>query len=114
MIPVPSGKIALNDIPITCTLPEAMLAQRRSTTIAELFQQAKASQELEDGYRFCFPGTDEWAEVLLTFIKFERHCCAFFTFDLSFEPAMGNIWLALRGGDGVKEFIQGELALIPQ
>ena len=103
--------IALTNIPIACALSEAALAQRRQTTIATLFQQATARQELEDGYRFCFPGSNEQADELLDFIKFERHCCAFFTFELSFEPNRGNIWLTLRGGDGVKAFIQGELEI---
>ena len=103
--------ITLNDIPIACTLSEVDLAKRRETTIATLFQQAIARQELDDGYRFCFPGTDEQADELLNFIKFERHCCAFFTFELSFEPNQGNIWFILRGGDGVKAFIQAELEI---
>ena len=99
------------DIPITCTLSEADLAQRRENVMAMLFQQAEAHQELEDGYRFRFPGTDEWSDQLLDFIKFERRCCAFFTFELSFEPNKGSIWLALRGGNGVKAFIQAELEI---
>ena len=99
------------DIPIACTLSEAALARRREETIATLFQQAGAYQELEDGYAFHFPGTDAQADQLLDFIKFERRCCAFFTFDLSFAPEQGPIWLSLRGGDGVKAFIQAELAI---
>jgi len=99
------------DIPIACTLSDAALARRREDTIASLFQQAEARQELEDGYAFRFPGTDAQADHLLDFIKFERRCCAFFTLDLSFEPNQGHIWLSLRGGDGVKAFIQAELAI---
>ncbi len=97
------------DIPIACTLSEADLAQRRENVMAMLFQQAEAHQELEDGHRFRFPGTDDWADQLLNFIKFERCCCAFFTFELSFEPNKGSIWFSLRGGNGVKAFIQAEL-----
>jgi hypothetical protein len=99
------------DIPIACTLPNAALARRREETIATLFQRAETSQELEDGYAFRFPGTDEWAGQLLDFIKFERRCCAFFKFELSFEPNQGHIWLSLRGGEGVKAFIQAEMEI---
>ena len=102
-------KIGL-DIPITCNLPDGALARRRKDTVARLFQQAEASQELEDGYKFRFPGTDDWADQLLDFIKFERRCCAFFTFALSFEPNQGYIWLSLHGANGVKAFIWEELA----
>ena len=104
------NKIEL-DIPIACTLPTSDLAQRLDNTIIALFQQADGRQELEDGYRFRFPGTDEWADQLLDFVKFERNCCAFFAFDLAFEPNRGPIWLALRGSDGVKAFVKGELEI---
>lgn len=99
------------DIPIACTLSSDALAQRREETVAALFRQAEASQELEDGYAFGFPGSDEWADQLLDFIKFERQCCAFFRFDLSFEPNQGRIWLTLRGGEGVKAFLESELVI---
>jgi hypothetical protein len=97
------------DIPIACTLSDKALAHRRENTIATLFQQAEARQELADGYTFRFPGTDQVADQLLDFIKFERRCCAFFTFELSFAPNEGPIWLSLRGGDGVKAYLQEEL-----
>jgi hypothetical protein len=32
-------------------------------------------------------------------------CCPFFTFELTFEPDSGPIWLRVRGQEGVKEFI---------
>ena len=103
-------KVSL-DIPIACTLSDTALAKWREDTILTLFQQAEASRELEDGYSFCFPGTDDWADQLLDFIKFERRCCAFFTFGLSFEPNQGHIWLSLRGGDEIKTFIRTELEI---
>ena len=99
------------DIPIACTLSEQDLAQRRESAITTLFQQADTCQELESGYRFRFPGTDEWADRLLDFVKFERNCCAFFAFELAFEPNKGSIWLALSGGDRVKAFIREELEI---
>lgn len=99
------------DIPIACTLSDFDMAQRLDSTIASLFQQANGRQELADGYRFQFPGTDELAVQLLDFIKFERNCCAFLTFALTFEPNHGPIWLTLSGGDGVKAFIRQELKI---
>ena len=35
----------------------------------------------------------------------ERDCCAFFTFELMFQPQHGPISLRLRGPDGVKDFM---------
>lgn len=97
------------DIPIACHLPEPALVQRQQELKATLFQRVTAVQELADGYALRFPGDETTAETLLTFIQFERRCCPFFHFELSFEPAQGPIWLRLRGGEGVKEFIHEEL-----
>ena len=56
-------------------------------------------------------GEKDWATKLLDFIVFERACCPFFTFELTFEPDSGPIWLRLRGQEGVKEFIKQDLHL---
>ena len=68
--------------------------------------------ELEDGYVFEFPGSAEWAEKLVDFVNFERVCCPFFAFDLAFEPDEGPIQLRVRGSEGVKEFVEAELAAL--
>lgn len=96
------------DIPIVCTLNAADLDQRRQEVGDSIFSQAEAWQELADGYQFRFPGSDEWADQLLDFIKFERRCCPFFKFELSFEPNQSYVWLSLRGGEGVKDFLRAE------
>lgn len=98
------------DIPIACTLSAADLDTRRDEVTDSIFQQAEARQELADGYQFRFSGSDEWADRLLDFVKFERRCCAFFKFELAFEPNQGHIWLTLRGGEGVKDFLQAQFS----
>jgi len=42
------------------------------------------------------------------FITLERLCCPFFEFELIAEKADGSMWLRLKGGDGVKDFIKIE------
>lgn len=99
------------DIPIACTLSERALAERLQGPLADLFSQAEAQRGLADGFAFKFAGDAETAVSLFNFIQKERDCCAFFTFDLTFEPNHGPIWLSLRGGEGVKEFVANELVL---
>lgn len=93
-------------LPIACTLPDQEQAQRGEELSSELFSACEQVSELPDGYAFRFPGERVWAAKLLEFISSERECCPFFTFELTFEPANGPIWLRLRGPDGVKEFIK--------
>ena len=63
--------------------------------------QAEATRESQ------FKSQLEWAEKLTDFIRSERQCCPFFVFELKFEPEQGPIRMSIRGGDGVKEFLEG-------
>jgi hypothetical protein len=68
---------------------------------------------LPDGYSFAFPAEGDCGRDLLEFILSERACCDFLTFELSFPSPHEYIWLTLRGGEVVKEFLAGSFALIP-
>lgn len=92
------------ETPIACTLSETARIERYDAN-AEIFAHTEEMRELPDGYAFRFPANAEWATKLTAFILFERECCAFFTFELVFAPNRGPLWLQLRGGEGVKEFI---------
>jgi hypothetical protein len=96
------------EIPLACTLsqPEQMT---RNTELNDLFKHVQQTKELPDGYALRFPGSDTWANTLLQFITYERACCPFFTFALTFEPRQGPIWLHLRGTEGVKAIIENML-----
>jgi hypothetical protein len=104
--------VTTRELPIACNLPEPQLLDRRQEIAADLFQGIRQTTELPDGYALQFPGTDAWAAKLLEFINVERSCCSFFTFELSFGPHQGPIWLRLRGPDGVKAFIENELTML--
>ena len=93
------------NIPIACLLPEDGQQQRAEEIGPNLLAFTEEVRELSDGYEYRFPGDIEWAEKLIEFIREERACCPFFTFEIRFEPASGPIWLALRGPEGTKEFI---------
>ena len=100
-----------SDLPIACSLSQQDLAKRREELAADIFSNIQQVQELADGYALRYPGDTDWATKLLDFIVFERACCPFFTFELTFELDSGPIWLRLRGQEGVKEFIKQDLHL---
>ncbi len=93
-------------LPIACSLEAGDLAKRGESLRRELFRHVEERQELPDGMRYRFPGSDEFKDKLLAFAAAERTCCAFFRIELAFEPGLGLIWLTLTGADGVKDFIQ--------
>src|SRR5262245_12610260 len=99
-------------LPLACNLPAAELRERGETVVAALFARAQRLEETPDGYCFVFPAEAESVRDLLEFILSERECCPFFTFDLSFPSPHESVWLTLRGGEGVKEFVAGRFATL--
>ncbi len=93
------------DIPIACNLPEAAQAQRAQELIEQIFKHCRQVTELPDGYEFQFPGDEAMANRLIEFITFERKCCPFFTFELSFAPNQGPIGLRMRGSAEIKQYL---------
>jgi hypothetical protein len=103
--------VPINDIPIACKPTDNEIASRQNS-LDDLWAKVAGTQELADGYAFRFPNTDEIAQELLSFILAERQCCPFFQLELAFTPENGPIWLHLLGGDGVKQFVETELAAV--
>lgn len=93
-------------MPVACGLDAEELAARSAALRDELFRHVLERQELPDGVRFRFPGSDAFRDKLLAFVVAERTCCAFFRIELAFEPGLGPIWLTLTGPAGVKAFVQ--------
>lgn len=100
--------LPITEIPIACELTESELAARRQHVLSGLWHKIEGQKELADGYAFRFPGTDDVAQELLAFALVERQCCSFFQIELAFTPGKGAIWLHLRGGEDVKQFIEAE------
>lgn len=98
--------MASEPLPIACSLTNADLAARSELMRRELFSAAEEQQELDDGYAFRFLSDDRWKAKIEAFITTERQCCSFFRIDLTYEPALGPIWLKLTGPEGTKEFIE--------
>src|SRR5262249_13342742 len=101
-----------SDIPVACTLSAADLRARGEDMVAPLFARVERLHELPDGYSFAFPAEADGVRDLLEFILSERACCPFFTFELAFPSPHQSVWLTLRGGEEVKEFVGGSFALL--
>jgi hypothetical protein len=96
---------------LSCKLTTPELRKRKATVLAGLTAQVKEKKELENGFAFRFAGTDEVLDELIEFVKTERECCDFFTFNLSISGDKSETWLELTATEGVKEFISTELGL---
>jgi hypothetical protein len=94
------------DLALVCTLTDDEKAARRDDT-DPLFAHVERIEELADGYAVRFPGDETLLPRLAEFIRAERDCCQFFTFELVAAPGLGPIWLRLRGPDGVKTIVAG-------
>ena len=96
---------------LVCNLTSPELRKRKETVLENLKRQILEKKEMSNGFAFRFPGSDVVMDELTAFIKTERECCRFFTFDLSVSGDKSKIWLSLTGAPGVKDFITGELGL---
>ncbi len=94
---------------LLCNLTESQMTLRKDSVLNTLKILILEKQELENGYAFRFPGTDQMMDSLTTFIKSERKCCTFFVFGLFASSNMDELWLKLSGPEGTKEFIDKEL-----
>jgi len=94
------------DSTIACTLSDPNEIEERRRAIEEVFAGIRERKELADGYEFVFAGDEAWAARLMEFVAAERKCCPFLQFELAFEQDSGPIHLRLRGGAGVKEFVE--------
>ena len=95
-----------------CNLSGSELARRRRELAENVFGGVLRVEEIDDGYAFAFPGDEEWALGLARFVATERKCCPFFAFELAFAPEGGEILLRIKGPEGVKDFIEDELAAL--
>src|ERR1700692_1189674 len=103
-------ELIAKEVPIACSLTANELVTR-GEEINDLFTGIQQTRELADGYALRFPGTVPWPQRVLDFIQGERSCCLFFTFELTFLPNMGSLWLHIRGPEGTKEMVREMLEL---
>jgi hypothetical protein len=96
---------------IACTLSDPDERRAREAEVGDLFQTCQAITELPGGFQLRFAGSDAAFAQLCAFLRVERHCCPFFTFELSLAPNLGPITLSLRGSAAIKDYVRD--ALLP-
>lgn len=94
---------------IACKLTSPELRERKEKVLAALKLKILDKLEFKDGYKYKFEGTDQVIDELITFIKTERICCDFFTFNFSIDDDI--VWLSITGPEGAKEFVKVEMDL---
>lgn len=94
---------------LACKLTTPELQKRKATVIAELKAFVLEREELENGYAYTFDGTDNILDKLIGFVKTERTCCDFFTFEIFIEAK--TVCLRITGPTGAKEFLRDEVDL---
>ncbi|MEP7129209.1 MAG: hypothetical protein ABI729_10090 [Chitinophagales bacterium] len=96
---------------ISCKLTTAELQTRKTIVLESLRRQLIEKKELKNGYAFRFSGSDKMVDELIEFIKTERQCGDFFTFNLSISGDKSEAWLELTSVEDIKDFIATELQL---
>jgi hypothetical protein len=100
------------ETPLMCRL-DALTPQERERHLAlwkRLHESHKEIRELADGYAIRFPGDISLADIA-EWVSRERRCCPFFTFEIEASSEDKPVWLRLRGGEGVKEFLKAQLGV---
>ncbi|MBE7174154.1 MAG: hypothetical protein INR73_26500 [Williamsia sp.] len=109
--PVCTPGCEAEDQAFTCKLTAAELRERKILVLASLKKQVLKKRALKNGFAYKFAGSDAMVDELVTFIKTERTCCDFFTFQLSISGDKRESWLKITGPEGAKDFISHELEL---
>jgi hypothetical protein len=84
-------------------------AQHIRTTTALFGQAVQEIHELPDGYALRF-AAEQYPRVA-AFVRYERLCCPFLSFEVQVHAGRGPVELRLKGPEGVKGFLVDELQL---
>jgi hypothetical protein len=95
-----------DDIPVACCLSSPQLREREATLIAEFKACVTAVEEIRGGYIFHLAGDGNRMKIICNLIEAERQCCPFLKFELTAQPNMGPLVLAITGPVGTKEFLK--------
>ena len=109
--PVSEMETTVSAKAITCKLTSPEMRKRKTEVLASLKSKILDKHELNDGYKYTFAGNDGVLDEVISFIKTERLCCDFFTFNISVSDVEGHIWLSITGPKGAKDFIKTEMDL---
>lgn len=96
------------DTPIACDLSVLDDPETHRDHFEALFEEREEIRRVDGGLAVRFPGTMTVADRILDFIRRERQCCPFLTFEVAFEPEEGGVWLYMGGDERVEDYITRE------
>lgn len=97
--------------PIACSLssfdPKARQDHHERTR--RLLSHVKYYEELPDGWRFTIPQVHGLFAEAAEWVRVERECCPFLSFEFTIENPRDPFSLAVRGPAGGKQALEAEL-----
>lgn len=108
--PTKKAKVKESTI-LSCQLTSDEFRKRKEEVLDVLKAKIVNRQELKNGFKLTFSGSDSTLAELTDFIRTERACCAFLTFSLTVQDRASHILLSITGPKGAKEFIVEEMNL---
>ena len=94
--------------PIACTLGPAARADREAL-IRTIFSEAQRVELLADRLDARIQGTARGIRQVAELMVIERECCRFLRFEVTAEPDLGPIDLAITGPPGTGEVLRAWL-----
>lgn len=85
---------------ITCKLSSLELQKYKTKVIALLKGNILKREDLSNGYCYTFAGSDTILDQIINFIKAERQCCSFLSFNIVIEDGQSCIILNITGPNG--------------
>lgn len=97
---------------IACDLSvfTAQELEQHHTVTTTLFGAALEVRDLPDGYAVRLAGDSSMLMLVAEFIRNERRCCPFETYELRVEPYGSAIWMKLIGPEGYREAVVADLS----
>jgi len=99
------------DESLACNLNALTKTERSShaKVSRQLLNAVEERRELSNGYALRLPS--DMLGTAAEWVRLERRCCPFFTFEIEVTKDGGPLWLRLTGRDGIKPFIRSEFGL---
>ena len=83
-----------------CSLTPDAFSERLAWINESLLSRATSQNVIQDGSEIEFPSDETTFQMVIDFIKAERQCCDFLTFELVVAAGHGPLTLRLKEGGG--------------
>lgn len=98
-----------DSVPVACTLSDEQAEQRPQVVQSVLISEYAGYDELDNGIRIWFDGTDESLHAVAWFASNELDCCSFATYEIKVSPPYDRTVLTITGPEGTRELFSDGL-----